>query len=237
MQHNHACRSIVMVLALCAMATGCDDPVVSQDSNAGAKAYKKHAEGWLAWALGQPHSTASPILDETGEFCDEGQSGKVWYLAGTFGGPVERTCTIPKRKHLYFPLVNRWVINPEFEFWPTEEEYLAFAEEWFSVHRAHTCGLTLRLDGEDLLGNDLEDLDEELYVKQLDIFETDINPDNWATQFGFLGGPTPTVTDGHWALLRPLEPGEHVLEFGGEVCEGEVSGFTTSAVYNLVVEE
>ena len=35
------------------------------------------------------------------------------------------------------------IINPAgYDFWPSEEEYLEFAEEWFSDHRARTCSLT-----------------------------------------------------------------------------------------------
>jgi hypothetical protein len=238
MRIEHGRWWVAGALALLAVTTGCDDPVVSQDSKIGRKAYEEHAGEWLDWALGQPQSTASPIADETGEFCDDGQSGPVWYLAGTFGGPVERSCTIPEHRYLYFPLVNRWIINPPgYDFWESEEQYLEFAEEWFTDHRARTCALTLRLDGEDLLGDDLEELDEALYVDVLDPVIVDINPDNWATQFGFLGGPTPTVTDGHFALLRPLEPGDHVLEFGATICDGEDIEFDTLAVYNLTVED
>jgi hypothetical protein len=230
-----ATRTIAGAALILSLA-GCDDePVVAQDDPVSEELYREAQEQWLDWALGQPHSTASPIADETGEFCDEGQHGKVWNLAGSFGGPVERTCTIPKRKYLFFPLVNRWVINPP-DSWGSEEEYLEFATEWFAWHRENTCSLTLRLDGEDLVGEDLEALDEALYVVDLDPFDVDINADNWATEFGFLGGPTTTVADGHYALLRPLEPGEHTLEFGGVVCDGEAIQFETSAVYHLDVQ-
>lgn len=213
----------------------CDSPFVPQDDAHGNKDYGLRAQEWLRWALAQPHSTASPIADETGEFCAGGQSGKFWNLAGTFEGAVERTCTVPAHKFLFFPLVNRWGVNPDHEFFATDEEFIAGATEYFAQSRASTCALTLRLDGEDLLGDDLEVLDEALYVEVLEIFEVDINPDNYGTEFG-LGGPTPTLTDGHFALLRPLDAGEHVIEFGGSICEGDDVVYETAARYELTVE-
>jgi hypothetical protein len=236
----HGRRSIALALALTAISTltGCDDPVVMQTNHAARAAYEEQAQEWTQWALGQPQSTESPIADETGAMCGNDQSGKVWYLAGTFSGPVERSCTIPAKRYLFFPLVNRWIINPPgYDFWESDEAYLEFAEEWFADHRARTCSITLRLDGEDLLGDDLEELDDLLYVDVIDPFIVDINADNWATEFGFLGGDTPTVTDGHFALLRPLDEGEHVLEFGASICDGKAIEFETLATYNLTVEE
>ncbi|MBL8946614.1 MAG: hypothetical protein JNK45_25830, partial [Myxococcales bacterium] len=156
--------------------------------------------------------------------------------AGTFGGPVERTCDVPAHKYLFFPLINRWGIFLE-EFYASEQEFIDFLTEYFAANRAATCQLMLRLDGEDLVSDELEELDEALYVDVLEPFDVDINPDNWATQYGFEGGVTPMLTDGHFALLRPLEPGVHTLEFGGTVCDGEVIDFETSAIYTLNVED
>lgn len=217
--------------------TGCDDPVVVQDNYAARHVYEQQAERWTRWALELPHSE-SPIADETGERCDDGQSGKVWYLAGTFGGPVERSCTISHKKHVFFPLVNLWGINPDtsIDDDAAQQEFIDFFTEYFPERRAATCALTLRLDGVDLLGDDLAELDELLYVEILEPFEIDINADNYASEFGFAGGPTPVLTHGHFALLRPLDPGEHVLEFGGAICDGEAIEFETSAVYNLTVD-
>lgn len=225
------------LLLLCAGASACDhETLVEQSGPASRRAYERGAIGWTRWALGQPHSTGSPISDPTGELCGVGQSGPLWYLAGTFGGPVERTCDVPAHKHLFFPLVNRWGIFLE-EYYASEQEFIDFLTEYFAANRAATCQLQLRLDGEDLVSDELAELDEALYVDVLDPFDVDINPDNWATQFGFEGGVTTTMTDGHFAMLRPLEPGVHTLEFGGAVCDGEIIDFETSAVYTLNVAD
>ena len=73
--------------------------------------YEELSARWWTWALEEPAAT-NPVLDESGGFCREGQGGRVWFLAGTFfGGEVERTCTIPKRRALFVPLVNCWADN------------------------------------------------------------------------------------------------------------------------------
>ena len=230
---------LCLITTLAFTASGCDKvgPLILQSNSHTEKAYSKLAKEWLRWTMAQPHSTG-PILDETGASCANDQQGKVWFLAGTFGGAVERDCTIPEHKALYFPLINRWIIpNAESADEPEEiEGYLEWIPDYFADYRAHTCELTLRLDGEDILP-DLETLDAELYVEVLEPFDLYLNDDNWASQWGKPGGHLPAAwVDGHWALLEPLSPGDHVLEFGGVICDEDTIYFETSATYYLHVE-
>ena len=60
---------------------------------------------WWKWVLAIPASQ-NPIFDQTGADCGLGQNGGVWYLAGTTGGAVTRTCTIPAGKSIFFPIIN-----------------------------------------------------------------------------------------------------------------------------------
>ena len=53
----------------------------------------------------------NPLLDQTGQNAALGQSGEVWFLAGTTGGSAERTVTVPPGKALFFPIVNNLWIN------------------------------------------------------------------------------------------------------------------------------
>jgi hypothetical protein len=209
--------------------------LVLQDSISGTTAYTKNTEGWLRWAMSIPWSTG-PVTDTTGASCDLGQSGSVWYLAGTESGPVTRECTIPQDKKLFFPLRNLWSIPPaQFVDEPSEvANFVAFFTSYFPQDRAATCSLTLRLDGEDLLPN-LSALDQNLWVQTLEPFPIFVTPnDNWA---GYAGGNMPAaLVDGHYALLRPLSPGDHTLELGGAQCDKGSVIFETSAVYNLHVE-
>lgn len=224
-------------LALLVAATACDHgPVVTQDTEAGEHAYRELSQRWLEWVAGQPWSTG-PVNDSTGEQCASEQSGKVWLLAGTSGGAAERTCEIPRNKYVFFPLENIWSAPPpELVDTPEEEaEFIESFEVFFPEWRAGTCSLTLRLDGEDLLG-DTEALDEETWVSILEPFEVELDEDNFGGE-GSLGGTRTALIAGHWALLRPLEPGDHVLEFGGAICDGEEVYFETSVTYTLHVAE
>ncbi len=227
---------VVAVLAL----AGCDrDPLVHQDTKHAQKIYEGRAIGWTKWALEQPWSTG-PVRDTDGSACALEQHGSVWYLAGTTGGAVERACTVPADAHIFFPLMNRWVAPTPDSIIEDDPEndlaaWLAFVVEYFAERRAQTCALSLRLDDEDLLP-DLESMDEELYVDVLDQFTVNMGDDNFATDFGGTAGPRVTWVDGHWALLRPLPPGDHTLEFGGTRCVDGEAVFETNATYQLHVE-
>jgi hypothetical protein len=201
--------------------------------------YELGAKEWLRWVMDVPWSTG-PVPDTTGASCGQGQTGPMWFLAGTGGGPVTRSCTIPKNKRLFFPLVNSWVV-------PTAESvadpadfanYLAFVEDYLPASRLRTCELHLTLDGVAIGGGTTAELDSKLWVQILDPFSLVVNDDNWASQFGRPGGFTPAATlAGHWALITPLTTGNHVVEFGGSLCdENDVVEFTTSAVYNITVQ-
>ncbi|HWB77199.1 MAG TPA: hypothetical protein VG755_19670 [Nannocystaceae bacterium] len=223
-------------------AAGCDmDPLIHQDNVHTQEQYEKSARNWTKWALQQDWSTG-PILDTDGSACALGQKGRTWFLAGTTGGPVERECTIPHGKKIFFPLVNRWVAPRPTSIIEGDPEndlaaWVAFVTEYFAGNRASTCSLTLRLEGHDLLP-DLETMDEELYVEILDPFAIIMTDDNFSTPFGGLPGERTTWVDGHWALLEPLPPGDYTLEFGGSTCdENDEVDFETLATYTLHIEE
>lgn len=187
--------------------------------------------GWLEWALAQPWNEG-PINDPTGEGCGIGQQGPVWYLAGTSGGPATRECDVPVGKKLFFPLINRWCVFPE-EYYPTEEsieEAIPYREAWLDDQYANTCDLTLRIDGQEVLSFD--ELYEDLYIRVDELFEVDVHDEHWAPEY-FSGGSMPMIADGNYALIPPLPPGDHVIEFGGEIC-GDYP-FETSVTYVLHV--
>ncbi|MFD6417225.1 hypothetical protein [Streptomyces sp. NPDC060194] len=70
-----------------------------------ARAGGEMAGRWWKWALSAPEER-SPVRDETGEHAGWRQPADVWFLAGTYGGRVERRCTIPAGRPLFFPVLN-----------------------------------------------------------------------------------------------------------------------------------
>src|SRR5262245_2884044 len=78
--------------------------VLSPTSKPYGKSYSEWAAAWWQWGLSIP-ADRNPLSDRTGEFCDEGQSGPVWFSGG-LATSGERTCTIPAGKALFMPIFN-----------------------------------------------------------------------------------------------------------------------------------
>ncbi|TLS40627.1 signal protein [Streptomyces montanus] len=116
-------RAGLMTMVLAALV-GCgagasegpeDATVAEQASTAPASAVESHARArlsaevlqsrWWTWALSEPERT-SPVADEDGSACGRNQPQDVWFLAGTFGTQVKRTCSVPNGVPVAFPLVN-----------------------------------------------------------------------------------------------------------------------------------
>ncbi len=199
---------------------------------------KQLARQWMRWGMEQPYTTG-PIADMTGDACAMGQEGPVWFLAGTYGGAVTRHCTIPAGKKLYFPLVNRWAVFPP-SYYPNMQSIHDITPEvvaWFDNALINTCSLTLRVDGQDVLAGGFDQMFDDLYVRAAEPFKVDVNPiDSFLTPWGIPGGEMYSVGDGHYAHLNALPPGDHVLELGGTICDGNAVVFDTSATYYLHIE-
>ncbi|MBK8257191.1 MAG: hypothetical protein IPK82_31525 [Polyangiaceae bacterium] len=200
------------------------------------------ATGWMSWAFGQAWSNG-PVQDTTGAACANGQSGSIWYLAGTTGGAATRSCTIPAGKTLVFPLINRWAIfRPE--AYPDADAIKKLqndVDNFFRQSHHKTCSLTLTIDGEEV-GGDFDALYENQYVLVDDPFNLYVNPgDNIFTPFGVpsgtTGGNMPAEAAGHYAVVSPLPAGDHVLELGGKTCQNKNEViFETHVTYNLHID-
>lgn len=65
--------------------------VFPPDSNPYGVNYAEWTTKWWQWVPSIPKEF-NPVLDENGKNCAQGQSGPVWFLAGTAGGSAKRTC-------------------------------------------------------------------------------------------------------------------------------------------------
>src|SRR5690349_20598448 len=65
------------------------------------------AARWVRWVAGVGPMN-NPVADRTGAHAAIDQPDDVWFLAGTFGGGVERRCTVPAGRPLFFPAFNMW---------------------------------------------------------------------------------------------------------------------------------
>ncbi|WP_307813409.1 hypothetical protein [Streptomyces sp. N35] len=91
---------------------------------------------WWQWALSAPDEL-SPVRDETGEHAAWNQPDDLWFLAGTYGGKVVRTCAIPADRPVFFPVFNIQTVRGRIDQEPPRMP-VARAEAWLN-------GVPLRL--------------------------------------------------------------------------------------------
>jgi hypothetical protein len=148
--------------------------------------------------------------------CSAGQSGKVWFLGGTFTfaeeepgvivGEAERECTIPSGTSLFFPLIDAECSTVEGDG-ETEAELRECANGLADA--IVTESLFLIIDGKPVTNV------SSLRVKSpLFVFGPLPAGNVLEEQEGTI---SPAVSDGYFAMVKPLPVGEHTLEFGGIV--------------------
>lgn len=159
---------------------------------------EQYTNAWWQWAYSMRQSK-SPVRDRIGIFCDQGQSGNVWFLAGGFGSSkISRRGTIPSNQHLFFPIINM-VHYPPTENGLTCATVLRDA----SLNNDTLIKINVTLDGEKISGNGQMRLKSS---KCFDLYERVPKRYNPPRTY-------PSATDGYWLMLRPLPPGAHVLKF------------------------
>ncbi|HVJ29716.1 MAG TPA: hypothetical protein VNA66_05345 [Gammaproteobacteria bacterium] len=170
------------------------------------------SRSWWQWAASFERAE-SPVADTTGEQCGGHQSGDVWFLAGTYETKrTFRTCRVPRDKHLFFPLIN-YVVMPSRKPISCEAVTNTAARMTEAV-----SNLVLRIDGERF--DDLT-LHRQATRECFDIGE-------------LLAPPVrmyPSAANGYYAMLRPLPPGKHVIDFGGIL-----PSMAQAITYTLTVE-
>jgi hypothetical protein len=185
--------------------------------------YSEWTAKWWQWAFSTPKQV-NPVLDEDGKNCAQGQSGPVWFLAGTFGGSVVRECTIPAEKSIMFPILNSECSYAEFPNLKTESELRDCAKTF----QDQVTQIEATIDGVGLQGL-------EKYRVQSPLFNLTL-PENNALGIQVLS--TQAVSDGNWVFLKPLTPGKHEIHFRGSSVDFTTTStntFATETTYHLTV--
>ena len=164
---------------------------------------------------------STPIWTPTGKHCGEGQSGEVWFLPGSFGPFIDRTCRIPSGKALLLPLPNAIAgagvgdcLSPGWGNPGPCDNLKAL----YAVAAALVDPVTkLRVTIDNVPVRDLS-----AYRFQSDKFTYSLPSDNiLAFLFGAAipaGKYKPAVSDGYWLMLKPLTPGKHTIHVRVRVC-------------------
>lgn len=182
-------------------AKGSEAFLYSRDDSPFGQSWEKWVESWWRWCYYDPYGE-SPADDCTGKLSSKGQvSNNVWYLAGTFGGKVERRCKIPKGMSIFFPIINDLISFHTDQHLKTESELHAYAK----ADLDHTILLAAKVDDCELQNLNSYRVHSSLFQIMLPL-----------ESGGSAPVTTQAVSDGYWIFLKPLAPGEHKIEFMGE---------------------
>ncbi len=180
--------------------------------------YSAWAADWWTWALEAPAS-AHPLLDATGENCGVNQSGQVWFLAGSFVGPVTRKCTVPAGQALFFPLINQF-------FGAFPDDPPGKRKEKF-LRRQVDCVKDAEFPLVEIDGVAVNN--PEQYLEESVLFDLFLPA-------GSLFGPltlSPSVDKGFYLFLHPLSTGAHTITWQASSAD---CGSSQNITYNLTVE-
>jgi hypothetical protein len=209
--------------------------VLPPDAKPHGKSYGEWGFAWWQWALSIPYAT-NPILDLTGANAGINQSGPVYFLAGTSGGPpVTRMVTIPVGKKIFFPIINVLIdypCPPAFGFEPPPGQPLeAFLTDVAAQAVDYPGILAVEVDGVPL-----QNLAQYRATSPMMEFTGDVS-----LQATFdpciTGTPQPGVSDGFWVMLKPLSPGLHTIHIHGSFVPPSLfAGFEVDTTYVITVQ-
>ncbi len=198
--------SLLSVLPSAPAAPNANPTVLPPNSKPYGASYGEWGGRWWQWAYSIPAAT-NPVLDPTGEFAAEGQSGPVWFLAGTFGGTAERSVTVPAGKGLFFPIYDTiWVNTPEFGDPEWSPEHEAWVRALLASIVESVSGLTCEIDGravENITAYRCQTPEDGEYM-------VTFPEDSVWLPAGTYG---PSVSDGYYLMLAPLSAGKHTIHF------------------------
>jgi hypothetical protein len=175
--------------------------------------------------------------------CAYGQSGKVWFLAGTFYSThLTRTCTVPAGITLMVPVINIWVDNASCPPDPPSELTEGQLRDALKGAMDKATSMFATIDGRTVFANTGSDT---AYRVRSPLFQYTSPKDNVLSTTYICGKPVPpgpvpkpgAVADGVFVMLEPLPKGDHVLHWGGSLPQDMAPTFTQDITYNIRVTE
>ena len=222
-----------LVGLLCATANAAPGPhsprgkpgVFPIGSSPYGKTYGEWGAAWWQWAVRFPENV-NPVSDTTGAFATRGQSGPVWFVAGTWGGSVQREFSVPTETALFFPLANVVAGAGFGDCTPPNCEVSSLTVVARNYIDTTVVALEAQVDGKEV-----RDL---FQMRAASPAPFPVTFPNGAV-FGLPAGTfEPNVCDGYWLMLKPLAEGRHTLHFRATNADGsgvEVTAWIT--VYDL----
>lgn len=156
-----------------------------------------------------------------------GQSGPVWFLAGTFGTLAERRCVVPADKAILMSMINtvHWI--------PLDGSTVAELRSKAKAFVDHTTELEVIVDGVPLQGL------HNFRFRSPSSFSFTTN--GLFELFGLPEGAYDVaVSEGFWVMLEPLSVGQHTLKVRGKTSTPatfpDVEVFEVTVIWHLTVQ-
>lgn len=182
---------------------------------------------WWQWVM-TFNFASNPVTDPTGALCGQKQQGPVWFLAGDFGGKMERSCTVPEDKALLVPIYNLFddYPCPDPSFKPAKGQSL---EDFLTKDALSLLGTPSLLDLA-IDGRSVPHPEDYLAVSRLGKFTADLS---WlASDPCVTGKEQEAVSAGWYMILKPGE-GRHDLRIRAEGS----GGFSLDVTYHLNLKD
>lgn len=176
-------------------------PVLPLTAQVEGKGYAEWSAAWWQWAMSMP---VEPYVIPDGRFCDLGQEGPVWFLAGTDGSfDAKRDCRVPAGKHLFLPVINMFQqtrLGVEKGKKVTSCKQLQAS---VAVNNDHLVSAVVLIDG----------------VRVKNVASYRVRSNGCFPMYPHLPEDdryiTPTAaSDGYWLMIEPLPIGRHTITVG-----------------------
>lgn len=220
-------RIAVVVLAVVPMlapVAALADEAPAPERGYGRKQVEELAVAFSQWWIPIPMSVnpSNPVDDPALNNCAIGQRGDTWFLQASLPPEGDLYCTLPEGKTILAP-----VFMPELNELEAPgmsvDEMRAMLAEWVDACE----GLVMTVDGTPV---------KKLERAQPEPFELTLPAGNALGFYGvdYQGVLYPVVTDGLFAMIAPLEPGEHLVHLSGYV---ELFDVTLDLRWHLTIVE
>ena len=216
---NPALRLVLLITTLLSLAAGSsradgrddDTPqVFPPQAHPYGRSYAEWSAAWWQWAFALPVA-GHPFNDSPDFDVTAGQSGHVWFLAGTFG-TVKRHVTIPAGKALFIAVANAEASSLED---PPFYGATAAAQQAIAIAMADPFErIACIIDGQTV-----RNIGHYRFVSPQFAF---IAPTPWI--FGATGGIGTSVGDGYYVMLAPMSAGKHTIHFHAALRFGPAAG-------------
>ena len=205
--------------------------------------YAQLSASWWRWSFQTPlHGPKGQIAQAIAPFtgkvnCRYAQKGDVWFIAPPLNAatsPVNRTCTVPQGKALFFPVYDAWADNLNYPGQPPTTYTSKQLRQQAAGYLANASSLTASLDG--TIVADLSDLSSP-YRTKAPLWHYTLPADSWLNAYFNQTWPAGTTTpppgaaaDGVYVAVKPLSAGTHTLTFGATG-----SGLDENVTYTIKV--